>query len=237
LLTEEYVKDVDAILFLTRSGNSYSQSDKDFIVRQLRRKTIKHLRLVITKCDDTFSSAVDDAQARDDEPPSFESHLRREEERVRAELKRTLDEMLAERDVDESSRVYFFEQLSGIHVDFISSKYHFNEHYPRSGINKLRDDLNLMLQKSERVAKSRKFLIDTITRVSDRTSQVLKTRMGTVSNDFSAERVREQLSAISVQVHRTFSGFERRIKREGCNYWVDLTQPPVFCRKAVHSPA
>jgi len=22
-----------------------------------------------------------------------------------------------------------------------------------------------------------------------------------------------------------------------CNYWIELTQPPVFCRKAVHSPA
>lgn len=214
LLTEEYVKDVDAILFLTRSGSSYSQSDKDFIVRQLRRKTIKHLRLVITKCDDTFSSAVDDAQARDDESPSFEGHLRREEVRVRAELKRTLDEMLAERDVDESGRVYFFEQLSGIHVDFISSKYHFNEHRHLSGIDKLRDDLNLMLQKSERLAKSRTCLIDSITRVSDRSSQVLKTRLGTVSNDFSAERVREQLSAIAAKVHGTLSGFKRKIKKE-----------------------
>ncbi len=55
-LTEEYVKEVDAILFLTRSGSSYSQQDKDFIVKQLRRKTIKHLRLVITKCDETFAT-------------------------------------------------------------------------------------------------------------------------------------------------------------------------------------
>ena len=180
----------------------------------MRRKTIKHLRLVITKCDETFASSVDDAQARDEEPPSFEDHLRREEERVRAELDKTLDEMLAEMGVDESSRAYFLGQLSEIHVDFISTKYHYTENRPRSGIDRLLDDLNLMLQRSERVARARRGLVDSITRVSDRTKKVLKTRMGTVSKDFSADRVRQQLESISDKVQRTLSGFEKRIKKE-----------------------
>ncbi|MBX6314158.1 MAG: dynamin family protein [Isosphaeraceae bacterium] len=214
LLTEEYVQDVDAILFLTRSGDAYSQSDKDFIVRQLRRKTIKHLRLVITKCNETFASAVNDALARDEEPPTFECHLQREEERVRAELNRTLDEILAERDVDETSRTYFREQLSRIHMNFISSTYYFNEHRSHSGIDRLRDGLSLMLQKSERGEKARRRLIEAINQVSDRTSQMLKTRIGSVSENFSARRVRQQLETISDQVHRTLSDFERKIEKE-----------------------
>lgn len=71
LLTEDIVKDVDAILFLTVSGASYSQSDKDFIVRQLRWKKIKHLQLIVTKCDETYENAVRDARENDDEPPTF----------------------------------------------------------------------------------------------------------------------------------------------------------------------
>src|SRR5271157_3327076 len=214
ILTEEHVKEVDAILFLTRSGCSYSQSDKDFIVRQLRRKTIKHLRIVITKCDETFANALDDAEAREEEKPNYEGHLKREEERVRAELKKTLDEILAERDVDESSREYFLQQLAEIHVDFVSSKYHFDERRYLSGIDRLREELNIMLQKSERVARARNTLVGAITRVSDRTTLVLKTRIGAVSKDFSPERVRQQLEQVSSRVRRTLSGFERRIKRE-----------------------
>ena len=61
MLTEELVKDVDAILFLTVSGASYGQTDKEFIVRQLRRRQIKHLQLIVTKCDETFENAVRDA--------------------------------------------------------------------------------------------------------------------------------------------------------------------------------
>ena len=65
-LTEERVKDVDAILFLTISGASYSQSDKEYIVRQLRRKQLKHLQIIVTKCDETFANAVRDAKDNDD---------------------------------------------------------------------------------------------------------------------------------------------------------------------------
>jgi GTP-binding protein EngB required for normal cell division len=43
LLTEEKVKDVDAILFLTASGGSYDQADKDFLKRQLRLGQLKQL--------------------------------------------------------------------------------------------------------------------------------------------------------------------------------------------------
>ncbi len=40
-LTEETVKDVDAVLFLTKSGVAYSQSEKDFLLSLLRKGTVK----------------------------------------------------------------------------------------------------------------------------------------------------------------------------------------------------
>ena len=44
-LTEKAVEEVDAILFLTRSGDSYSQSEKDFLLSLLRKDTVKQLIL------------------------------------------------------------------------------------------------------------------------------------------------------------------------------------------------
>jgi GTPase SAR1 family protein len=68
-LTEELLSEVDAILFLTRSGASFIQYDKEFIVRQLRKKRLRHLRLVVTQVDTTFESARHDAM--DEDPPTF----------------------------------------------------------------------------------------------------------------------------------------------------------------------
>jgi uncharacterized protein YwgA len=44
-------------------------------------------------------------------------------------------------------------------------------------------------------------------------------------------------AATQIDVPFTFVLFKHGPYSFGCNYWVDLTQPPVFCRKAVHSPA
>jgi hypothetical protein len=43
---------------------------------------------------------------------------------------------------------------------------------------------------------------------------MLKTRIGAVAEEFSADRVSQQLKTISGRVHRTLAGFERRIKKE-----------------------
>jgi hypothetical protein len=40
-LTERVVEDVDAILFLTKSGASYDQSEKDFLMGVLRKGTVR----------------------------------------------------------------------------------------------------------------------------------------------------------------------------------------------------
>jgi predicted GTPase len=214
-LTEEYVKEVDAILFLTRSGSSYSQSDKDFVVRQLRRKTLKHLRLVVTKCDETYLNARKDAEDRDEDAPSYDEHLNLERKRVRTELDHTLDELLSATDVAEDSKAYFREQLSDISLDFISSRYHTDgENKGRSGIDALHHKLMVMLQKTERVAAARKTLTDAIVRVCDRSVRFLKARREAVGQDFSHERVKEQIKTVSAKVKGALAGFERKVRDE-----------------------
>jgi predicted GTPase len=213
-LTEQYIQDVDAILFLTRSGCSYSQADKDFIVRQLRRKTLKHLRLVVTKCDETYQSAIKDAQNQDEDPPTYEQHLEREESRIRVELEKTLDEVLAKGNTDEDDKAYFRAQLADIPIDFISSHLHQNGDISRSGIDGLRDRLQAMLKESERVAKARRTLLDAIERICDLTSNSMRARLETVGRDFSPQRVEQKLGQIARKVKAELAGFERKIKKE-----------------------
>ena len=214
-LTEEYVKGVDAILFLTRSGSSYSQSDKDFIVRQLRRKTLKHLRVVVTKCDETYLNACKDAEDRDEDAPSYEEHLALERKRVRTELDHTLDELLVATDVAEDSKGYFREQLADISLDFISSRYHTDEeNKSQSGIDALHHKLMVMLQKTERVARARKILADAIRSVCDRTVRFLDARLEAVGKDFSHERVQQQLLLVSTKVQEALAGFEGKLQQE-----------------------
>lgn len=214
VLTEECVQNIDAILFLTRSGNSYSQSDKDFIIRQLRCKTIKHLRLIITRCDETFENAKRDARNNDEDIPNFERHLDLERARIRSELERTLDEMLAARDISEDSKAYFRDQLVEIPIDFISSTFHLEGNKEQGGIDSLHSELMAMLQKSERVAKARKILVDGLSRVCDRTIRGLNARREAVTQDFSIERVKRQLEQVEAKLNEALVEFKRRIKKE-----------------------
>lgn len=112
-LLKNLLKTVDAILLLTKSGESYSQGDKEFIIRQLRYQQIKHLQIIVTKCDETYSNAVRDARAGDD-PPSYAEFHTRELERIKTETKATLDELLQSNQISDEQGYYFIEQLDNI---------------------------------------------------------------------------------------------------------------------------
>jgi len=61
-LTERAVEDVDAVLFLTKSGAAYGQSEKDFLLSLLRRGTVKQLIFVVTQVDQTYEQHVKQRQ-------------------------------------------------------------------------------------------------------------------------------------------------------------------------------
>src|SRR4029079_11127254 len=57
-LTERAVQNVDAVLFLTKSGASYGQSEKDFVLSLLRKGAIKQLIFVVTQVDQTYEQHI-----------------------------------------------------------------------------------------------------------------------------------------------------------------------------------
>ena len=122
-LTEEVVKDVDAVLFLTKSGASYGQTEKDFILSLLRRGSIKQLVFVVTQVDHTYSQHVDQATGDDEEAEPIARRLEQERRRLRAQIDATLS-ALSEGGGDTPSMERYREQLGDIDIIFTSAINH-----------------------------------------------------------------------------------------------------------------
>jgi len=214
-LTEELVEDVDVILYLTQSGAAYSQSDKEFITTQLRKGKIKHLLVIVTKCDVTFESALQDAEDNDEEPITFQQHLEIEEERIREQIKNTLDELLdavkGTKFTDDQG-YFFIEQLDEIKISFISSHY-YRDKKPEAGIDQLRTELAQMLTESERIFEAKQILSKSFQIVHEQVTRNFKTRLDVATKDFDKERVREQLEHISLSLNGKLDSF-RQIAEE-----------------------
>jgi signal recognition particle receptor subunit beta len=159
-LTEETVKDVDAILFLTKSGESYSQSDKDFLLSLLRKGTVKQLIVVITQVDVTYQQHLDNAEANDEDPEPLSLRIERERRRLAKELAATLVELSHD---DSPAMRRYREQLGDVEVAFTSTKLHRNgkEGKPNpcaidpadpGGVERLKSQLLRLLSSESRLA-------------------------------------------------------------------------------------
>ncbi len=210
LLTEELVQDVDAILFLTVSGASYSQSDKEFIVRQLRRRQIKHLQLIVTKCDETFDNAVRDAKDNDDDLPTFAAFRQRETNRVRIESKATLDELLQSNQLTDEEGYYFIAQLDNVPVHLVSSKYHDDGKIEEGGIDAVRDGLYRILSTSNRFEQARTVLNDHLEIALERLRRAFGERLNTLEREFDPAKVREEIESIRAVLGQKFDAFGQR---------------------------
>lgn len=196
LLTEELVKDVDAILLLTKSGESYSQGDKDFIIRQLRRQQIKHLQIIVTKCDETYSNNVRDARANDDDPPSYAQFHAREIERIKAETKATLDELLQSNQLSDEQGYYFIEQLENIPIHLISTTYHDDGDVEKGGIETVRNSLYHTLSTAQRFERARNILTSRLESELNRLQKSFGERLSTLEQEFDPQKVKDEIELI-----------------------------------------
>ena len=206
-LTEDLVKEVDAILFLTQAGASYSQSDKDFIVRQLRQRQIKHLQIIATKIDDTYKAKVHDAEESDEEAPTFEDFCRKEEDRIRLEVKKTLDELLASNQLSDEDGYYFLEQLDRVPIHLISTHYYDEKELEKSGIPAVRERLYQILSTSHRFEHSRKILTDRLTIVVQRLRGAFSGRLNAIEADYNPDKVRAEIAKIRGELEKKLDFF------------------------------
>lgn len=120
-LTENIVNDVDAVLFLTKSGVAYSQSEKDFLLTLLRKGTVKQLIVVITQVDQTYDQHVRSAEDSDEDPESIQQRIEKERKRIHKEIVATLDELSQE---DTPAMARYREQLGNVEIAFTSAVLH-----------------------------------------------------------------------------------------------------------------
>lgn len=120
-LTEKVVDDVDAVLFLTRSGASYDQAEKDFLLSLLRKGTVKQLIVVVTQVDLTYQQHLDNAEANDDDPDPVARRIDLERQRLTKELADTLAELSQD---DSPAMRRYREQLGEVQIAFTSAKLH-----------------------------------------------------------------------------------------------------------------
>jgi signal recognition particle receptor subunit beta len=121
-LTERAVQDVDAVLFLTKSGASYGQSEKDFVLSLLRKGTIKQLIFVVTQVDHTYEQHVREARDQDIDPDPIAVRIEAERRRLRAEIEATLDELAGEAGSAAAAR--YRDQLNSVEIAFTSAANH-----------------------------------------------------------------------------------------------------------------
>lgn len=163
-LTERAVEDVDAVLFLTKSGMAYGQSEKEFLLSLLRRGTVKQLIFVVTQVDHTYEQHVKQCQHDDDEPEPISKRIEAERARVRREIETTLDEL--EKASGSASIQRYREQLSSVEIAFTSAANHRDwlkgepVRYPLSpsdpgGMNEVRQTLFSVLATESRFATTK----------------------------------------------------------------------------------
>ena len=211
-LTEKLVEDVDVILYLTQSGAAYSQSDKDFITTQLRKGKIKHLLVIVTKCDVTFNSAIQDAEDDGEYLPTFSEHIEIEQKRIHEQIKSTLDELLDDKELSDERGYFYIDLLDDVNISFISSNYYRDSKKEESGIEELRDKLSIMLAESERISTAKRILSEALNRVCDRTSNNFRTRLDAVTKEFNVERVRKQLEEIKLSINNQLGSFKKIVQ-------------------------
>jgi predicted GTPase len=210
-LTEDLLSEVNAILFLTRSGASFSQYDKDFIVRQLRKKRLRHLILVVTQIDTTYESARRDALDEDEDPPSLNEVIQKEETRLRTEINRTLNELLEDSNLNEEDGYYYLEQLEALKIYFTSSRWVDDGRIAESGIPAVRDALELVLSENYHLQQLADHLTQTMDSIRSRLRSFFDERRSVMEAEFDPKKVQESMAEIEASLIQQLDAFEQSI--------------------------
>lgn len=207
-LTEDLLSEVDAILFLTRSGASFSQFDKEFLVRQLRKKRLRHLRLIVTQVDTTYENALRDAREEEDDPPSFKEVRDKEEARLRSEISRTLDELLDESDLKEEEGYYYMEQLDALKIHFTSSAWFDEGKVDESGIPAVGRALFEVLSENYHIKQLVDHLENTLAAVRGRLRNFFVERRSVMETEFDLSKVESNIAVLEQQLGIVMDRFQ-----------------------------
>jgi len=207
-LTEDHVREVDAILYLTTSGAAYGQTDKEFIIRQLRHQQLRHLQLIVTKADHTYADTLRDAEEKDETAPSFAEFRAAQVSRVKAEVRQTLDELLVSNETKDEEGYYFIQQLDSVGIHLISTKLHDDGRIEDAGIDAVREGLYKVLSTSRRFADSRRILVERLDMALTALRLRFADRISAIEKDYDPQRVKAEIESIKTALSARLDVFE-----------------------------
>lgn len=220
-LTERAVENVDAVLFLTKSGASYDIHEKEFLLSLLRKGTVKQLIFVITQVDHTYEQHLANAEANDEDPETIATRIKREERRIRDEINATLDELSAD---DSPAMRRYREQLGVVGLAFTSARKHRDwkdgkevQHRIHTddpgGIERMKDQLLHLLSTESRLALvahniasgAKSALDELLTVIANRRAAMrdikdgeeAERRLATFRGEFESARAKFQTAAVA----------------------------------------
>lgn len=223
-LTERAVQDVDAVLFLTKSGPSYGQSEKDFVLSLLRKGTIKQLIFVVTQIDQTYEQHVRQSRDQDDELEPIAARIAAERTRLQHEIEATLNEFAAE--AGSASVDRYRDQLNSVEISFTSAANHRdalrNEplRYPLlpndpGGMIAVKETLYRILSTESRLAATKQIIQSGVSSILEDMLAVIEARRSVVAGLKSREVAESKLATFRCKFEQNGKQFAEDIKKDG----------------------
>lgn len=221
-LTESAVRDVDAVLFLTKSGMAYSQSEKDFLLSLLRKGTVKQLIVVITQVDQTYEQHVRLAEDNDEDPQPMAMRIELERGRIAAEIQATLNDLSRD---DSPAMQRYREQLGDVAIAFTSAVLHRDwkaqkrvryaiDNSDPGGVERLKAQLLRLLSTESRLAlTAQNISIGARTSLLDLQS-VLQTKLIAIRDIKDKEVAEQKLHTFREEFGQASSRFETAVNQQ-----------------------
>ncbi|MDD2728930.1 dynamin family protein [Malikia sp.] len=219
-LTEKVVADVDAVLFLTKSGASYGQSEKEFLLSLLRKGTVKQLIVVVTQIDETYRKILEEAEDNDEEPESIADCIARERTKIAREISDTLSNL-----GQDDSLYRYQEQLGQVPIAFTSARLHRNWKEKKSlpfvidatdpgGVEKLKGSLLYLLSTESRLAQAAENLVKGASGSLLELQTVLQTKLKVMQSTQSKEVAEQKLDTFRHEFGQASQRFARAVEQQ-----------------------
>lgn len=219
-LTEKVVTGVDVVLFLTKSGASYDQSEKDFLLSLLRKGTVKQLIVVVTQIDETYNKVLAEADDNDEDPEPIAACIARERTKITREIADTLKDL----GQDESLHRYQ-EQLGEVPIAFTSARLHRDWKENKSlpfvieaadpgGVEQLKARLLKMLSTESRLAQTAENIVKGASSSLLDLQAVLQTKLQALRNTQNKEVAEQKLHTFRDEFGQAREGFARTVEQQ-----------------------
>ena len=220
------------MLFLTKSGASYGQSEKDFVLSLLRKGTIKQLIFVVTQIDHTYEQHFRETRDQGDEPEAITSRIGAERARLRAEIESTLNELAVEPGSASIDR--YRDQLNSVEIAFTSAANHLDQlrndpvRFPIAsddpgGMRDIKETLFRILSTELRLAATKQIIQDGVRAILDEMLSVIEKRRAVIASLKSREVAESKLATFRREFEQNGKRFSEAMRQDGIVLQTTLT--------------